>query len=308
MGPWTDAEDTLNKRLKALLEAPVTGNHAKVREAYKACMDTDRIEMLNSAPLINLFGEYELKLWENGPLHDPNWNPLMGTIAHLNWYNMISEMRKKGLLISTNVFIKFDVVPDMKDTSKYRLSVDQPKPLMPREYLVLGEADDTVKGYRDIMGKTFQLLDPTITARTAEETAMSLVQFEIKLAKIMKPKEERQDRSKLYNPMTIGEMTTKYRPVVWLEFFTKMLGEKWEDNIVAGDELKDTDMVIVGNLDYMEKLMDLLEETSLRVQMAYIMWRTITDLHEYLHDDVLNLVFQLTKEISGQTQVCKRVF
>ena len=90
--------------------------------------------------------------------------------------------------------------------------------------------------------------------------------------------------------------------------FNKDPGEDFEEPD-PDDELKDNDEVIVGNTDYIEELMKLLDTnvTPLRVQMAYIMWRTITDLYEYLHDDVRELFFKLVGKLSGQTEVCQIV-
>ena len=152
-----DAEDTLNKRLKELLEATPSqavaqDPHKKVRDAYKACMDTERIKNMSFVPLIETFGI--LGVWADGPLHKLDWVPSGGIRATESWYNMISEMRKKGLSISKNLFIQFKVDMDCEDTSKYKIFLDQPDLLMPQHILVLGDTNNNplIGEYQKLMG------------------------------------------------------------------------------------------------------------------------------------------------------------
>ena len=52
---------------------------------------------------------------------------------------------------------------------------------------------------------------------------MDTLLFEIDLANISLPREERRDASKLYNPMTVGDLTTLDNTTPWLDYINKLL-------------------------------------------------------------------------------------
>ena len=52
---------------------------------------------------------------------------------------------------------------------------------------------------------------------------MDTLLFEIDLANISLPREERRDASKLYNPMTVGELTSLDNTTPWLDYINKLL-------------------------------------------------------------------------------------
>ena len=282
----SDMRDVLKKRVKKLLEEPQASYPLKlVRDAYKACMDTERINERKAKPLTDILTE--LEVWPYGPLQNPWWQP-----TYDNWYDLMYKMREKGLLRNAPTFGTFDAVyfvfgvfVDFKETSRHVITMDQPGASkispglgLPLEFLLMGENSERVRKYKEVMVELLFVFG--ISRHIATETADKLVKFELELAKIMKPKEERRGEESQYNLMTIRDLTNTYRNIPWMEFLTKMLDR---------NDLTNDDNVIVGNPDYLEKLETVLEGVDLSVQVSYIIWRTIYYLHSYLHEEALEI-------------------
>jgi len=70
------------------------------------------------------------------------------------------------------------------------------------------------------------------------------------------PREERRDANKLYNPMTIKELSAKVPDIPWLEYMNTVLAPH---HVLTEDE-----RVIVDVPDYFPKLTALLASTPKR--------------------------------------------
>ena len=72
------------------------------------------------------------------------------------------------------------------------------------------------------------------------------------------PREERRDANKLYNPMTIKELSLKVPEIPWLVYMNTILAPH--------HVLTENERVVVDVPDYFPKLVDLLAKTPERVQ------------------------------------------
>ena len=70
------------------------------------------------------------------------------------------------------------------------------------------------------------------------------------------PREERRDIDKLYNPMTIKELSKKVPQIPWLTYMNTILAPH--------HVLTENERVIVGVPDYFPKLVDLIAKTPKR--------------------------------------------
>ena len=78
----------------------------------------------------------------------------------------------------------------------------------------------------------------------------------ITINQINLPREERRDANKLYNPMTIKELSQKVPQIPWLDYMNTILAPH---HVLTEDE-----RVIVDVPDYFPKLVDLLAKTPKR--------------------------------------------
>lgn len=59
----------------------------------------------------------------------------------------------------------------------------------------------------------------------ARQEMLETLKFEMQLANISLPREERRNATKLYNPMTIQDLSSLDPNIPWLEYINKILSE-----------------------------------------------------------------------------------
>lgn len=92
--------------------------------------------------------------------------------------------------------------------------------------------------------------------RAVKELKESL-DFEISLAKISLPLEERRDAAKLYNPMSIADLQKKFPSIPWQEYLNKLLNPL---------TIRHDDIIIVNSLKYLSDLEAILSNTPKRYE------------------------------------------
>ena len=277
-----------------------------VRDAYEACMDVDKINEPNSGA-VETFKRFLTSMdLKPGPLDSRDWQP---TEDHV-WYKLLQKARKFGaagwttFLSSTSVFIKFSVIVDLDNPSNYIMSLDQQEPplKMPVKYLVGPSVSRVQSVYKETMVEFFTKLLGA-EEDLAKEIADELLEFEKDLARIMKPEKERQEKKLLYRTRTqIKDLSVKTGiDIPWLDHLKKMLGE----NNVPTNLNEDEEVVICNSEDYMIKLGELLKDdvTPPRVQVSYIIWRLIAEMHGFLSEEALDIGFKITGPLSRLNQV-----
>jgi predicted metalloendopeptidase len=90
--------------------------------------------------------------------------------------------------------------------------------------------------------------------RAVKELRESL-DFEISLAKISLPLEERRDAAKLYNPMKIDDLQQKFPSIPWHEYLNKLLNPL---------TIRQDDIIIVNSPKYLTDLEAILSTTPKR--------------------------------------------
>ena len=108
------------------------------------------------------------------------------------------------------------------------------------------------------------------------------------------PKEERRNPTKLYNPMTIKQLSQNYKSIPWKEYINKILK--------PAIEICDDEIVNVGAPSYFKEFEKVMNQTPKRTQANYAMWRAVHDSIDYLPDDIRNRQMQYYTVLSGQTE------
>ena len=289
-GRWSTSFDTVGELVyvqgRQLLEAEPSeddfASYQLARDQYKACVDEEKREELGMKP-------YLAKLAEFGgwPVVDgDNW----GGEETFKWWDWIYKMNEAGLSISP--LVTFSIGSDDKNSSYNVLEFDQAGLGLSREYLIKGFDDKDVQHYYKYMVDAAVLMGADTEAAKSELKESLL--FEISLAKINQPKEERRDSSKLYNPTTLGEVPTfKGLPPSWTKYVQTLF--KMADQV----QIDENERVIVANVAYFEKLSGLIAKTSTRTLANYLGWQATKTVLSTLNKDALKIKQTFDKALSG---------
>jgi len=278
--------DKLDVQVRGLLEGEIKPNDPKpfqmAKSVFQSCMDKETIEANGLEPLKMI-----LKKMGGWPLLEgPAWNE-----EGYKWYEMTYKFRENGY--SVDYLVDFSVTTDLKNSSWRILDLDQPGLGMAREYLMKGLEDPDVQAYQGYMQDVALLLgaDKDTVINDIKET----IKFEIELAKISLPREERRDASRLYNPMKVSELTSLDPTTPWLEYINTIL----TTNIVqvSGDEI-----IIVDVPNYITNFSQLIQKTPKRVQANYLMWRAAAASMAYMNEAADKISLKFSKKLTGKSE------
>jgi len=287
---FSEVGDKLNEQLRTLLGSPIEGSDPKpfklAKSMFQSCMNKQKIEERGEVPLLNV-----LKAMGGWPLLEgTKWDK-----NRFKWYEMVYRFREMGY--SVDYMIDFSVTTDLKNSSWRVLDLDQPSLGMAREYLMKGLDDDDVKAYFNYMKDVAELLGADKTE--AQIQMMEVLQFEMKLANISIPREDRRDSSKLYNAMNISQLSSLAPNIPWLQYINRLLTK----DLVQVDS---SDTVIVDVPSYVQGLGALLDITPTRVQANYLMWRAAAASMSYLTDRALHVNLKFSEKVTGKTELPPR--
>jgi len=278
--------DKLDVQVRGLLEGEIKASDPKpfqmAKSVFQSCMDKETIETAGLEPL-----KLILKKMGGWPLLEgPAWNE-----EGYKWYEMTYKFRENGY--SVDYLFDFSVTTDLKNSSWRILDLDQPGLGMAREYLMKGLEDPDVQAYQEYMQDVALLLgaDKDTVINDIKET----IKFEIELAKISLPREERRDASKLYNPMRVSELTSLDPTTPWLEYINTIL----TTDIV---QVSGAEIIIVDVPNYITNFSQLIQKTSKRVQANYLMWRAAAASMAYMNEAADKISLKFSKKLTGKSE------
>jgi membrane metallo-endopeptidase-like protein 1 len=252
------------------------------RDFYKSCTDEEKREELGIKPILDKLNEFG-----GWPVVDGKKWQQEDSFKWWEWNHVIS---RNGF--ESNSLILVDIEADSKNTSWYAITIDQASLGMPREYLIKGFEDIDVQYYYKYMVDTAVLLGAE-SESALNELKESLL-FEISLANITVPKEERQNASVLYNPTTLGELPNlDVLPPSWVTY-VQTLFEK--ANKVT---IKENEKIILTNLEFFYKLSNLLKSTNPRILANYLAWQTVKSSMASLNKAAHAIKLSYDKAIRG---------
>lgn len=250
-------QDEMDLKLKRLVERPREDKDRDfvilAKNMYISCMNTSRIDELGIQPLLDILD----KLGKWPILEKENW-----TDSDFDWLETLSRMRQFGYRY--DILVDMTVSPDLRNSTQHMIDVDQPLLGMPdRSYLLKGINDTAVKAYYKMMVESVVLLG--VNRTYAEKEMVDVLDFEIALANMSLPREERRNISQLYNKMTIGELYQLAPQIDWLKFFNSLL----LTNVTKSEP------IIVVVPDYIRKVSDYFSKVDQRILANYMLWRII---------------------------------
>nr|AWI63381.1 neprilysin-11-like isoform X4 [Sogatella furcifera] len=278
--------DKLQEQLRDILDQPISDHDIKpfvyAKNLYKSCMNKTLIEEKGAKPVLSILKE--LGGWP--VLEGSDWNE-----AEWDWKKSVYTFREKGF--SVDYFLDFSVGVDLKNSTVRVIDLDQATLAMSREYLVKGLSDKLVAAYFDYMVDIAVLYGAD--KNVAKTELRKSLDFEISLANMSLPLEERRNATKLYNPMTLPELQQKFPSIPWTEYFTNLLPDKIK--------LRHDEFVIVNVPTYIHKLEALMSNTPKRVQANYALWRAAGASVSYLSDNFRRRQLEYSTVLSGRTEI-----
>jgi len=289
-GSFSIVRDKLNERLRKIFEAESHAAEPKVyehvRNYYHSCMDKDTIEK-NS---VNDLKEIIAKLGGWPVLEGDKWKG-----ENFKWHELSIKASDEGL--NSDRMISIGIGTDSKDSLKRILEIDQPGLGLSREYLIKGFEDKDVQAYYNYMVQTAVFLG-------AEEDVAKLqmkeaLEVELKLAEMSLPREERRNKTALYNPMTLKEVQELYPEIPLVQYTNDILGG-------ADVTVDENEVVNVAVPKYIKDFRAYIATVSPRAQANYIIWRNIKFAMSYLNEEALEIQLAYSKVLTGKAQEAPR--
>ena len=182
-------------------------------------------------------------------------------------------------------FYGFGVFNDLKNSSQYAGYLGAGSLGMTRDYYVDAKVADKLVKYEEFVAKMLQEFGDD--AATAKKNAATIVAFEKSLAEPMMTKEERRDTRKMYNPMTVAQLT-KLAPAI-----------NWKAHL-TGIGVADLDNVIVTDPGYFKAMSSIFNNRSVADIKLLLRWNTINSALSNLSTDLEKANWEFySKEMSG---------
>lgn len=253
-GAFNELRDNALSQLKTIIEDNVqhakNADARKIADLYTSFMDEARLNTLGLKPLEGEFARV------NG-LQDKQ--QLAALIAHFT-------------RVGVNVPLDLNVHQDAKDSTRYVVDLQQSGLGLPdRDYYLNDDArmQDFRAKYVQHIEKMLKLAGDAEAAKKATD----IMAFETELAKIQWSKVELRDPVKGYNKVPFAELPKLAANLQWTDYL-KTVG--------VADK---TDYVIVGQPNYVGKLNDLLNATSLDTLKTYFNWKILSSYASFLSKD-----------------------
>ncbi|XP_042859391.1 neprilysin-1-like isoform X2 [Penaeus japonicus] len=282
----------LSNALSVILEEPEAIDDPsplkKAKAMFSACMNTTALE---EASLIHLTDF--LSLYGGWPMASLEW-----TEENFDWQFAVADARK---VLGSAYLVSVWVFADQKDTDTTALYIDQTSLGLPRSVLVNpSNYEERINAYKAYMAETTAIvashLGQSISSEDIQSDVNAVFDFEMLLANITTPDEDRRDINRMYNPMTVAELSelTPGASLNWQQLLSNMFA-------LAGNPIESTTRVIVQELEYMKKMAALVDTTNQRTLANYIMWRHVKALGDETNQEMRDASFKYAMVANGVT-------
>ncbi|XP_012277029.1 neprilysin-4 [Orussus abietinus] len=320
---FTQLRAIKDKRVRQILESPATASDITAvkaaKQIYRSCMDVQAINARGIAPVlahVDKLGGWPMASGGGAavnPYQYPFQYPyqIQQTASNPTDWQPISDYYAK--LIGSNILFNLDVSPDIKNTNVYVMSLDQPAFSLPRAILVnRWQYATQVNGYLQYLQNVAMVFAQSkgvaVNPQTIAADAQAVLNFEISLAQITPLDEQRRILSRIYNPMTIGQLqqlfnsgnpTTVNSQIDWLETIKKLF-------VTGGVTMDSSERILVLETDYISHLASILDQTPTRTIINYIHWRFISSMLGFTTGQTTTHALQMNTALNGVTQQLPR--
>ncbi|PVD36841.1 hypothetical protein C0Q70_03831 [Pomacea canaliculata] len=249
----------------------------KPKQLYNSCMNLAKLEERGDKPLRDFLNQ--LVTWPL--LNDTNWDE-----QRFNLTDLLVTLS----LYSNHPLVSVSVNPDVKNSSARILYIDQPDFVLPgRKYYLVSRDDPFLKAYEKLMKSIALELGANTT--TVTNSVKQVVDFEIQLANISVPDEDRRDNEALYNKYTLPQLEANFTGAIhWKVYFQGIMSD--EDIQIP---LRPDEVVINRAPLYISRLLELLRSTSNRTLANYLVWRIVRSRAITLNERYLEFFAEFDK-------------
>ncbi|KAH8343655.1 hypothetical protein KR059_002909 [Drosophila kikkawai] len=246
----SDTEEPINVAATNNMLQPQHDAQLKAKNLYRSCVNSQLLARRGLEPLHTLI--QELGGW---PVLDQQWSD-----ANFNWQVLAATLRR----YNNDILIVQWVGADIKNSEENIVQFDQTGLGLPtREYFLQPSNNKYLLAYQRYMSEVMHKMGAS--KADAQRVATELVAFETQLAGITAPAEQRLNVTKLYKRMSLDQLQALVPEIKWLTYLQSL-----QDREVSGAE-----EVVIYAVEYMGKLVTLLEETEPRTVANYMMWRFV---------------------------------
>ncbi|XP_033166249.1 neprilysin-4 isoform X1 [Drosophila mauritiana] len=222
----------------------------KAKNLYRSCVNSEVLAKRGLEPLHTLIRD--LGGW---PVLESKWSD-----SNFNWQVLAATLRR----YNNDILIVQWVGADIKNSEENIVQFDQTGLGLPtREYFLQPSNAKYLQAYQRYMAEVMHKMGAS--KADAQRVASELVAFETQLAGITAPAEQRLNVTKLYKRMTLDQLQDVVPEIKWRAYLQSL-----QDREVLGSE-----EVVIYAVEYMSKLVTLLDETDPRTVSNYMMWRFV---------------------------------
>ncbi|CAL2080206.1 M13 family metallopeptidase [Tenacibaculum sp. 190524A02b] len=211
--------------------------------------------------------------------------PFLNKIEEIKNLNDVQQFLTNMAPYGGGAFYGFGVFNDLKNSSMNAGYMGAESLGLTRDYYVDEKVKDKLEKYQEFVARMLQEFgdDESI----AKKNAATIVGFEKSLAEPMMTKEERRDTRKIYNPMTIEELTTLAPTIDWNAY-------------LKGIGVENIDKIIVTDPNYFKAMSEILNTRSIEDIKLLLRWNTINNSLGLLSTDLEKANWEFySKEMRG---------
>jgi len=217
--------------------------------------------------------------------------PILPYLTKINTIKNVSDLQ--AFLIEMEPkggasFFGFGVNSDPKDSNRNVAYLQAGGLGLPdRDYYVKDDEDSKEKRAKYVTYITNMLQYLGDSEVDANKQAEQILAFETRLAKPKMDKVDRRDARKRYNPRSINQLQNMVPAINWEDYF-------------KGIGVKQLDTIIVGELNYFNKLQDVLTEGNVEEWRTFLRWSTLNNAASLLSTDLEKANWEFySKELRG---------
>ncbi|PFX11525.1 Endothelin-converting enzyme 2, partial [Stylophora pistillata] len=279
-GIYSALQEDNERLLRQLLAAPTRSpTIKKAKTFYNSCMNLTNINKMGAKPLRDIIED--LGGWS---ITSPDRNK-----TKFDFGKTLRLVHKK---YSGSAFFAVDVDADDKNSSKNIIKVDQAGLTLSRTYYLNNMTDPKLVAYLNYMTTIGVLLGGK--ENETRKQMREVLEFEIKLAKIFVPHENRSQIDEIYNKTNIKNLTELCPQIGWLAFLKNHF-----KNIA---DIKDEEEVVVYATRYLAALSPVIKNASERLLNNYLVWHVVDPLAPLLSEKFRDAHEDLIKVLTGSTR------
>ena len=211
--------------------------------------------------------------------------PFLAKVAEIKTKKDVENYITKMAPYGGGGFYGFGVYNDLKNSSEYAGYISGGSLGLSRDYYVDEKVADKLEKYQEFVVKMLQEFGDD--EAMAKQNAATIVAFEKSLAAPMMTKEERRDTRKMYNPMSVKELTSLAPAIDWSAH-------------LKGIGIADIDRVIVTDPGYFKAMSTIFTERSVDDIKLLLRWNTINGALGSLSTDLETANWEFySKEMRG---------